>query len=324
MRALDRELRVVVTATGEVIGYDKLVLAIGSRPIRLAIPGADLPGVATFRTLDDVEELIAAAERGAPAVVIGGGLLGLEAAAGLARRGMRTSIVHLMPTLMERQIDAAASGLLLRSLAARGITVHAAAATEAFVGAERVEGVRLAGGTVLPARLVVVAVGIRPNADLAHTAGLACRNGIVVGDDLATSDPAIFALGEYAEHRGKTFGLVAPIYEQAAVLARRLAGEVCAYAGSLAHTSLKVTGIDLLSAGAFEPAAGEEAIVLRDPAAGVYRKLIVADGRLVGALLFGDVEEAQWYLELIGSGAPVGAMRGELMFGRRYARGLAA
>jgi nitrite reductase (NADH) large subunit len=322
--AVDRDLRVVVTAAGEVIGYDKLVLATGSRPIRLAIPGADLAGVATFRTLDDVEALIAAAEPDTPAVVIGGGLLGLEAAAGLARRGMRTSIVHLMPTLMERQIDAAASGLLLRSLAARGITVHAPAATAAFVGAERVEGVRLKGGTVLPARLVVVAIGIRPNADLARAAGLACRNGILVGDDLATSDPAIFALGECAEHRGQTFGLVAPIHEQAAVLGRRLAGEDCAYSGSLAYTSLKVTGVDLFSAGAFEAAAGQEAIVLRDAAAGVYRKLVVGDGRLVGALLFGDVDEAQWYLELIGSGTPIGAMRGELMFGRRYARDLAA
>jgi nitrite reductase (NADH) large subunit len=324
VHAIDRDLRIVVTAAGEVIGYDKLVLAIGSQPIRPAIPGADFPGVVAFRDLDDVESMLAAAGSGARAVVIGGGLLGLEAAAGLAKRSMAVTVVHLMPTLMERQLDADAAGLLAGSLAERGIAVAAAAEAEAILGGETVTGVRLKNGTVLPADLVVVAIGIRPNVEIARRAGLACGRGVLVDDGLAASDPAIFALGECIEHRKQTFGLVAPIWEQARVLAERLAGGDARYEGSTSYASLKVTGIDLFSAGVFEAHPGDEPVLLRDRAAGIYRKLVLREGRLAGALLYGDAEDADWYLELIRSRAPVDHIRRALMFGRSFAESLAA
>ena len=322
--AIDRDLRFVVTAAGEVIGYDKLVLATGSQPFRPAIPGADLRGVVAFRDLDDVEAMLEAARPGARAVVVGGGLLGLEAAAGLTRRGMDVTVVHLMPNLMERQLDADAARLLAGSLAARGIGVAVAAEAEAILGGECVTGVRLKGGQTLPADLVVIAIGIRPNADLARRSGLACGRGIVVDDGLGTADPAVFALGECIEHRGQTFGLVAPIWEQARVLADRLAGGGAQYEGSTSYASLKVTGIDLFSAGAFEAAPGDEPVVLRDRVSGVYRKLVLRQGRLAGALLYGDAGEADWYLELIRSQAPVDKIRGALMFGRGLAESMAA
>ena len=322
--AIDRALRFVVTAAGESIGYDKLVLATGSQPFRPAIPGAGLPGVVAFRDLDDVEAMLEAARPGARAVVIGGGLLGLEAAAGLARRGMAVTVVHLMPSLMERQLDADAARLLAGSLATRGIGVAVAAEAEAILGGETVAGVRLKGGQTLPADLVVIAIGIRPNADLARRSGLACGRGVVVDDGLGTADPAVLALGECIEHRGQTFGLVAPIWEQARVLADRLAGGDARYEGSTSYASLKVTGIDLFSAGAFEAAPGDEPVVLRDRASGVYRKLVLRQGRLAGALLYGDAGEAEWYLDLIRSQAPVEKFRGALMFGRGLAESIAA
>ncbi len=322
--AIDRALRFVVTAAGESIGYDKLVLATGSQPFRPAIPGAGLPGVVGFRDLDDVEAMLEAARPGARAVVIGGGLLGLEAAAGLARRGMAVTVVHLMPSLMERQLDADAARLLAGSLATRGIGVAVAAEAEAILGGEKVAGVRLKGGQTLPADLVVIAIGIRPNADLARRSGLACGRGVVVDDGLGTADPAVLALGECIEHRGQTFGLVAPIWEQARVLADRLAGGDARYEGSTSYASLKVTGIDLFSAGAFEAAPGDEPVVLRDRASGVYRKLVLRQGRLAGALLYGDAGEAEWYLDLIRSQAPVEKFRGALMFGRGLAESIAA
>lgn len=322
--AIDRDLRFVVTAAGEVIGYDRLVLATGSQPIRPAIPGAALPGVVAFRDLDDVERMLAAAQPGARAVVIGGGLLGLEAAAGLAKHGMAVTVVHLMPTLMERQLDADAARLLAGSLAARGIAVAAATEAEAILGENAASGVRLKNGQEIAADLVVVAIGIRPNVALARQAGLACGRGICVDDGLATSDPAILALGECIEHRNQTFGLVAPIWDQARVLAGRLAGGSACYEGSTSYASLKVTGIDLFSAGIFEPGAGDEPVVLRDRAAGVYRKLVLRQGRLAGALLYGDAAEADWYLELIRSQAPIEPIRRALMFGRGFAESVAA
>ncbi len=322
--AIDRDLRFVVTAAGEVIGYDKLVLAIGSQPIRPAIPGANLPGVVAFRDLDDVEKMLAAARPDARAVVIGGGLLGLEAAAGLAKRGMAATVLHLMPTLMERQLDADAARLLAGSLAERGIAVSTAAEAEAVLGEDTVTGVRLKGGRKLAADLVVIAIGIRPSTALARCAGLECARGVRVDDGLAASDPAIFALGECIEHRNQTFGLVAPIWDQARVLADRLAGGDARYEGSTSSASLKVTGIDLFSAGAFEARPGDEPVVLRDRASGIYRKLVLREGRLAGALLYGDVEDADWYLELIRSHAPVDHIRRALMFGRNFVESLAA
>ena len=316
VHAIDRAGRAVVLADGRRLPFAKLVLATGSHPIRLPLPGADLPGVTTFRDLADVTALLAAARPGARTVVIGGGLLGLEAASGLAGAGVATTLVHLMDRLMERQLDAAAAALLRQAVEARGITVRLEAASAAIEGAEHVTGLRLADGEVLPADLIVMACGVKPNADLARAAGLACQRGAMVDDHLTTDDPAIFALGECAEHRGATYGLVAPAYEQARVLARRLAGEDAAYAGSVVSTNLKVSGVHVFSAGDIASGPGCEDIVLTDRGLGLYRRLIVKDDQLVGAVLFGDTADGLYYLDLITHRTPITALRAELAFGR--------
>jgi nitrite reductase (NADH) large subunit len=318
--AIDRDAHRVRTASGRSFAYDVLVLATGSNPIMLPLPGVDLPGVATFRDLQDVAVMIAAASRRGRAVVIGGGLLGLEAAEGLRRRGMAVTVVHLMPFLMERQLDASASALLQRSLETRGLSFVLSAETEAILGQGRVEGVRLADGRILPADLVVMAVGIKPNAELARTAGLACGRGVIVDDAMCSSDAAIYAVGECVEHRGRSYGLVAPLWEQVEVCARRLAGNaLAAYAGSMTATSLKVTGVDLYSVGELSADGGNgEEIVLSDPGRGVYRKLVLRDGRLTGAVLYGDAADGAWYAELVREGRTLNGVRGELVFGRAF------
>ena len=319
VEAIDRGAKTVRTLAGHDIRYDKLVLATGSRPIRLKLPGVDLDGVATFRDLADVSRMCAL-PAGSRAVVVGGGLLGLEAAAGLVRRGVAVSVVHLAPDLMERQLDAPAASLLADALAARGISLHLGAQTEAILGDDgKATGVQLADGTVLPADLVVLAVGIVPEATLARAAGLACKRGVIVDDTLCTDDPAIYALGECVEHRGQTFGLVGPIWEQARVLADTLCGRSASFEGSAPATSLKVSGIDLFSAGIVREGPDAQTLVLADPAAPVYRKFVLRDGRLEGALLYGDVEDAAWYAELIATACDVDALRDRLAFGRAYA-----
>ncbi len=317
--AIDRAARTVTGADGSVTPYDVLVLATGSSPIVLPVPGHDLPGVIAYRDLDDVAAMIAAAESGGRAVVIGGGLLGLEAAAGLRARGMAVTVVHLMPTLMERQLDPAAGRLLERAIRGRGIAVVTGATTAAILGDRHVTGVRLADGRDLPADLVVMAVGIRPHAALAKAAGLAVARGIQVDDGLATSDRDIFALGECVEHRGQCYGLVAPLYEMAAVLAARLAGDTtAAYRGSVTATRLKVTGIDLYSAGDFAATPGRDAIVLQHNAAGTYQRLVLEGDRIVGVVLYGDVADGGWFFELLREGRSVAALRDTLIFGRRF------
>jgi nitrite reductase (NADH) large subunit len=313
--AIDRSAR-TVTVGRDAIPYDRLVLATGSIPIMLPRPGMDLPGVMAFRELTDVGRMKALKGSGARAVVIGGGLLGLEAAYGLARLGLPVTLLHVMDKLMERQLDRRAAGLVKKAMAKRGIQVVLRADTAEIVGDGKVEGVRLAGDAVLPADLVVVAVGVRPRVDLAREADLAVGRGIQVDDTLATSDPAIFAIGECAEHRGLVYGLVEPGYEMADVLARRLSGEERLYPGSTVATSLKVSGLPVFSAGEIADDAGGEPIVLSDPLRGIYRKLVLKEGRLAGALLIGDVGEGTWYRELIESRASVAAIRHELMFGR--------
>ena len=313
--AIDRDAR-TVTLAGEAIPYDRLVLATGSTPIMLPKPGMDLPGVMAFRDLADVDRMKALQGSGARVVVIGGGLLGLEAAYGLARLGLPTTLLHVMDKLMERQLDMRAAGLVKKAMARRGIQVVLNADTAEIVGDATVEGVRLAGGAVLPCDLVVVAVGVRPRVDLGREAGLAIGRGIQVDDGLATSDPSIFAIGECAEHRGQVYGLVEPGYEMAEILARRLAGEERVYAGSTIATSLKVSGLPVFSAGEIADDTGGEPILLSDPVRGIYRKLILKEGRLAGALLIGDVGEGTWYRELIEGRAPIAAIRHELMFGR--------
>ncbi|MEW6255178.1 MAG: FAD-dependent oxidoreductase [Pseudomonadota bacterium] len=316
--AIDRARRTVTLADGRQLGFSKLVLATGSEPIRLPLPGADLPGVVTFRDLGDVQALMAAAQPGLRAVVIGGGLLGLEAASGLARAGAATTLVHLMDRLMERQLDAPAAALLRQAVEAQGIRVELEAQSVAVEGTEHVEGLRLGDGRLLPADILVMACGVRPNAGLARAAGLACGRGVLVDDTLATSDQDIFAIGECAEHRGTCYGLVAPAYEQAQVLARRLAGREAGYAGSTVSTHLKVSGVFVFSAGDLSP--GGEDIVLSDQGLGLYRRLIIKDGRLAGAVLYGDTSDGPFYLDLITNRTPIAALRADLAFGRSLAQ----
>lgn len=319
--AIDRAAKTITTDNGLIEPYDKLVIATGSVPFIIPVPGHNLPGVLSYRDLDDVDAMILAAKSRGNAVVIGGGLLGLEAAAGLAEQGMQVTVVHLMPTLMERQLDPAAGYLLKKAIEERGIRVLTGANTKAITGDGRVEAVELEDGTRIAADLVVMAVGIRPNAALGKQAGLTVNRGIVVDDQMRSSDPDIFALGECVEHRGATYGLVAPLYEMAGVLATTLVGEPAAYNGSVTATKLKVTGIDLFSAGDFAEAPDREEIVLRDAARGVYRRLVLKDNRVIGTVLYGDTGDGAWFFQLLREGADIAEMRETLIFGQGYAGG---
>jgi nitrite reductase (NADH) large subunit len=319
--AIDRAAQSVTSAGGLVMGYDKLLLATGSKPIALPVPGLTLPGVTAFRDMDDVDRMVAAADGGSRAVVIGGGLLGLEAAWGLKQRGMAVTVVHLMPTLMERQLDATAAGLLQRALEARGVDFVTNAQTEEVIGSDRAEGIGLADGREIAGDLVVMAIGTRPNIDLARAAELDINRGILVGDDMRSSDPQISAVGECVEHNGRTFGLVAPLWEQAKVCAARLAGDWrAAYQPPPLYTSLKITGIDVFSAGAIAPAEDEDDLVtLSDAASDVYRKLVLRGDVLVGCVLYGDVRDGPWYVELIQNATNTAPWRDHLIFGRDVA-----
>jgi nitrite reductase (NADH) large subunit len=322
--AIEVAARLVSAEGGLSVPYDRLVLATGSDPVRLHLPGADLAGVVTFRDLDDVEAMVAAADAGGEAVVIGGGLLGLEAAYGLARRGMKASVVHLMDVLMERQLDSAAGFLLTEALAERGVTTLLSAQSEAIVGQDgRVSGLTLKDGRTLPCSLLVMAVGIRPNTELAKAAGLEVGRGVVVDDQMRASDPAVFAIGECAEHRGVAYGLVAPIWDMCRTLADVLTGEeAAAYQGSVLSTRLKVSGVDVFSAGQFAGGEGCEDVVFRDAGRGVYKRLVLKAGRLAGAVMFGDAADGNWYFDLMRSGADVSEMRETLVFGQAITEGL--
>jgi nitrite reductase (NADH) large subunit len=303
------------------IAYDRLLLGTGSKPLAPPIPGLQLPGVRAFRDIADVEAMIAASESHRRAVVIGGGLLGLEAAWGLKRRGMSVAVVHLMSTLMERQLDATAGELLQRDLDARGIAFFTDGQTEEILGADKAEGVLLADGRQIEADLVVLSIGIRPNVDLARAAGLDVNRGLLVGDDMRTSDPSIYAVGECIEHNGQVFGLVAPIWEQAKVCGARLAGDTEAvYVPPPVFTSLKITGIDVFSAGALAAAdEADEEITLHDARRGIYKKVILRDDKVVGSVLYGHVADGPWYVQLMRDKADISAFREQLIFGRAFA-----
>jgi nitrite reductase [NAD(P)H] large subunit len=319
--AIDRVARQVTLADGTAVAYDKLLLATGSKPVAPPIPGLHLPNVRAFRDIADVEAMIAAATSDRRAVVIGGGLLGLEAAWGLKRRGMAVALVHLMPTLMERQLDVAAAALLHRDLDARGIAFFTNSQTEAILGTGRAEAVLLADGRRIPADFVVLAIGVRPNIDLARTADLDVNRGILVGDDMATSDPDIFAVGECIEHNGQVFGLVGPIWDQAKVCGARLAGDVAAvYVPPPVFTSLKITGIDVFSAGALAAADdADQEITLHDAKRGLYKKVILRDDRIVGSVLYGSVADGPWYVQLMRDKVDVSSFRDQIIFGRAFA-----
>ncbi|MFC0251141.1 NAD(P)/FAD-dependent oxidoreductase [Massilia consociata] len=314
--AIDRSRRIVRARSGLAVAYDRLLLATGSSPVIVPVPGAQLEGVIGFRDLDDVDAMLAAARRGGSAVVIGGGLLGLEAANGLLRRGMQVTVVHLTGSLMNQQLDPQAALLLRRALERRGLRILLQAQTEAILGEGKVAAVRFADGLEVPADLVVMAAGVRPNVALAREAGLHCERAIVVDDTLQTYDPRVYAVGECVQHRKATFGLVAPIWDQARVCAAHLAGlGHRRYVQQATATKLKVTGIDLYSAGDIVGLEGSEDLVLRDRHAGVYKRLVLAGNRVTGAVLYGDVSDGPWYFDLIQRGADVSTFRDRLLFG---------
>ncbi len=319
---IDRLNRVVRSEHGAEAHYDKLIIATGSVPFIIPVPGHTLPGVLSYRDLDDVHAMMLAAKSRGHAVVIGGGLLGLEAAAGLLNQGMTVTVLHVMPTLMERQLDPAAGYLLQRELERRGIQVITKANTKEITGSARVEAVHLDDGTVIKADLVVMAVGIRPNAALAKAAGVEVSRGILVNGQMQTSDPCIYALGECAEVGGICYGLVAPLYQQANVVAAHLVGDTTAiFVAQYTATRLKVTGIDLYSAGDFGEGEDREEIVLRDATAGVYKRLVLKADKIIGAVLFGETADGPWFFDMLKNGVDTRAMRDTLIFGQAYQGG---
>ncbi|MFZ3582836.1 nitrite reductase large subunit NirB [Loktanella sp. DJP18] len=322
---IDRDARVVTGVNGDV-PYDRLVIATGSNPFMIPLPGHDLAGVIPYRDLEDTERMMGLGARpGSKAVVIGGGLLGLEAAAGMAAQGVQVTVVHVMGHLMERQLDAAAGYLLKKALEAKGITVLTAANSKEIVGTDgHVSGLLLDDGTELPCDLLVMAVGIRPNVALAKEAGLAVGRGIHVDDAMVTSDPHVLALGECVEHQGAIFGLVAPLYDQAKVAAATLGDTPASFVAKEVATKLKVTGCDLFSAGDFAEGEGRDDIVFRDPSRGVYKRLVLEGERLIGAVMYGDTAHSAWFHGLIKDHADVSAMRDTLIFGPAFQGGAPA
>ncbi|AJP73378.1 nitrite reductase large subunit NirB [Sphingomonas hengshuiensis] len=319
--SIDRQARRVVSASGRAVDYDRLLIATGSDPFIIPVPGHMLDGVISFRDMADVDRMLAAADAGGDAVVIGGGLLGLEAAHGLTLRGMKVTVLHIMPTLMERQLDEAAGWLLKTALEARGQTILTGADTAEIVGESHVEGVRLKDGTLIPASLVVMAVGIRPNVRLAREAGLAIGRGIHVDDHMVTSDPAVLAVGECVEHQSIVYGLVAPLWDMCRALADGLVEQHSGYRGSVTSTKLKVAGLDVFSAGDFSGGDGAEDIVLRDAARGIYKRVVVKNDRIVGAVLYGDTADGGWYFDLLKRQEDIANLRDVLIFGQAFASG---
>jgi nitrite reductase (NADH) large subunit len=317
--ALDTRTRTAELDSGETLAFDRLILATGSDPIRLPMPGGDLPGVMTFRDLRDIAVMDEAIRKHRSVAVIGGGLLGIEAAYGIAKRGGKVTLVHVMDCLMERQLDPQAAAILKRQLERKGIKVLLKRSTVAVEGSAVAEGLRFADGSLLAADIVIFAVGIRPSIALAKAAGLAVNRGILVDDGMMTDAPGIYAIGECAEHRGTAYGLVEPAYAQAETLARRLAGEPAIFDGMVPSTNLKVSGVPVFSAGDFMGGPGTQSAVLEDRKAGVYRKLVFSGNALTGCVLVGDADDGLWYLDLIRRNADIAAMRRSLLHGRGVA-----
>ncbi|WP_380053771.1 nitrite reductase large subunit NirB [Falsihalocynthiibacter sp. SS001] len=320
---VDRDRKVVFAENGDEVPYDKLMFGTGSNPFIIPLPGHDLEGVIAYRDLEDTNRMIALGEKENPkAVVIGGGLLGLEAAAGLALRGVDVTVVHIMGHLMERQLDEAAGYLLRKALIEKGITVLCSANSKEIVGEDgHVKALMLDDGTELPCDLLVMAVGIRPNVALAADAGLMVGKGIHVDDQMITSDSDICAVGECVEHKGAIFGLVAPLYDQAKVLARTLVGEHAEFVQKEISTKLKVTGCDLFSAGDFAEGEDREDIVFRDPSRGVYKRLVLKDDAIIGAVMYGDTADSSWFFGKIKSGENISEIRDTLIFGPAFQGG---
>jgi nitrite reductase (NADH) large subunit len=315
--SIDRARRIVRSKKGVEARYDRLLIATGSKPFIIPVPGHELPGVIAFRDIQDVETMLAAARDHRNAVVIGGGLLGLEAANGLQRQGMSVTVVHSSDALMNQQLDRSASTLLQHALEAKGLRFELTAQTTEIVGTDRVSAVRFADDREIPADLVVMTAGVRPNVALAKAAGLHCDRAIVVDDTLQTYDPRVYAVGECVQHRSATFGLVAPIWDQARVAGAHLAGAGHRrYVQRATATKLKVTGVDLYSAGEFIGGPGTEDLVLRDPRRGIYKRLVLENGRVIGAVLYGDVKDGGWYFDLIQNRTDISTLRSKLLFGK--------
>ncbi|HEY6094152.1 MAG TPA: nitrite reductase large subunit NirB, partial [Gallionellaceae bacterium] len=318
---IDRSKKIVYAEDGTEAAYDRLLLATGSTPFMLPVPGKDLTGVIGYRDIHDTNAMIEAAGKFKHAVVIGGGLLGLEAANGLALRGMDVTVVHMMPWLMERQLDQNSAQMLQQSLEAKGLKFLLEKSTQELVGdaSNRVKAIRFKDGGEIPADLVVMAVGIRPNTVLAESAGIHCNRGIVVNDTMQTYDPSIYAVGECVSHRGTAYGLVAPLFDMAKVCANHLARlGIARYQGSVTSTKLKITGIDLFSAGDFSGSNDSEEILMQDAGGGVYKKLVLKDDKLVGAVMYGDTRDGAWYFQMIRDGRNVADIRDHLMFGQSH------
>lgn len=317
---INRARREVIATDGTVAHYDRLIIATGSTPFMLPVPGAKKLGVLSFRDIKDVHQMLEASSQYTKAIVIGGGLLGLEAANGLLKQGMDVSVVHINDTLMERQLDKPAAKLLQQSLEARGMHFLLEASTAEILGDERVTGVRFKDGLEVEADLVVMAVGIKPNIALAKSTGLYCERGIVVNDTLQTiTDPKIYAIGECVQHRGIAYGLVAPLFEQAKVAANHLAQYgIARYQGTVTSTKLKVTGIELFSAGDFIGNDKTEEIVFKDAGAGTYKKIVLQDNQIKGAVLYGDTVDGSWYFQLMKDGTDISAFRDTLLFGQAH------
>jgi nitrite reductase (NADH) large subunit len=318
---IDRRNKLVYAEDGTMAEYDRLLLTTGSNPFILPVPGKELEGVIGYRDIHDTNAMIDAAEKYKHAVVIGGGLLGLEAANGLALRGMDVTVVHIMPWLMERQLDKDSAGMLQASLETKGLKFLLEKQTQELVGGAdgRVTAIRFKDGSEIPADLVVMAVGIRPNTALAESAGIYCNRGIVVNDTMQTYDPSIYAVGECVSHRGTAYGLVAPLFDMGKVCANHLARMgIARYQGSVTSTKLKVTGIDLFSAGDFTGNEKTEEIVLHDAAGGVYKKLVLQNDKLVGAVMYGDTKDGSWYFQMIRDGKNVAEIRDHLLFGQSH------
>jgi nitrite reductase (NADH) large subunit len=317
--SLDRQNGKAILASGTQVSFDRCVFATGSHPIKLPVPGMNMEGVITFRDLPDVLAMEQAAVSGQKVAVIGGGLLGIEAAYGLAKCGADVTLVHVMDKLMERQLDDHAAKLVAKALAHKGVKVLLERQTVAVTGEDRATGLAFTDGTEIRADLVVCAVGIRPNSDLARSTGLSVQRGIVIDDHMCTSFPGFYAIGECAEHRGVAYGLVEPAYAQAEALARSLAGKSTIFEGMVLATNLKVSGLPVFSAGAYLGGEGLTQAVLKDTQTGRYKKLVFDGSKLVGCVLVSDTDDALWYLDLIRRGVDIMPARSLLIHGRSFA-----
>lgn len=317
--SINRKKCTVTTDDGMDVTYDRMLLATGSSPFVLPLPGNDLPGVITFRDIADVNKMIEAAQSCQHAVVIGGGLLGLEAANGLMKQGMSVTVVHLMDTLMERQLDYDSGKMLQKTLEDSGMQFMLKTSTDTILGDDRVHAVRFKDGSELAADIVVMAVGIKPNIELAKNAGIYCERGVVVTDTMQTYDPKIYSVGECVQHRKQTYGLVAPLFEQAKVCANHLAMlGYATYIGSMTSTKLKVTGIDLFSAGDFVGTEHSDVITMQDAAKGIYKKIVIEDNKIIGSVLYGDTIDSAWYFQLMREQTDISDLRDHILFGQSH------